>query len=100
MNSHTLSMTVSNRHRFAFVMVSTSSEGREYDKKGNLHEWWQESTILKFKEKMQCFQEQYSKYTLGKDHVMIVYECATIVLYNLNHPPGEWEADFGGERSR
>lgn len=50
-------------------LTTLTIEGREYDKKGNLHEWWQHSTILKFKEKMKCFEEQYSNYTVGKDHV-------------------------------
>ncbi|KPM08141.1 endothelin-converting enzyme 2-like protein 2 [Sarcoptes scabiei] len=44
-------------------------QGREYDKKGRLQEWWQHGTILKFKEKMKCFQEQYSKYEIENDHI-------------------------------
>ena len=59
-------------------------EGREYDKKGNLHEWWQHGTILKFKERMKCFQEQYSKYMIGNDHV------------NGKQTLGENVADNGG----
>lgn len=47
------------------------AEGREYDKRGNLHEWWQHGTIEKFKEKMKCFQKQYSQYIIGKDHVCL-----------------------------
>ena len=61
-----------------------SVEGREYDKKGNLHEWWQHGTILKFKERMKCFQEQYSKYQIGTDHV------------NGKQTLGENVADNGG----
>nr|XP_027199994.1 endothelin-converting enzyme homolog isoform X2 [Dermatophagoides pteronyssinus] len=59
-------------------------QGREYDKKGNLHEWWQHGTILKFKERMKCFQEQYSKYQIGTDHV------------NGKQTLGENVADNGG----
>lgn len=47
------------------------TEGREYDKKGNLQEWWQHSTILKFQERMKCFEEQYSKFQIGKDNVIL-----------------------------
>lgn len=43
-------------------------EGREYDKTGNLNEWWDPKTIDSFKKKMTCFQDQYSKFQIGKDH--------------------------------
>lgn len=49
------------------------AEGREYDKKGNLNEWWDEKTIAKFKEKMTCFQEQYSGYHIENDHVSAIF---------------------------
>ncbi|KAH9399044.1 Endothelin-converting enzyme 2 [Tyrophagus putrescentiae] len=59
-------------------------QGREYDKKGNLNEWWDERTIARFKEKMTCFQEQYSGYHIDKDHV------------NGRQTMGENIADNGG----
>ena len=52
-----------------YVHLCYATEGREYDKIGNLHEWWEKGTVEKFKEKMKCFQEQYSKYQVGTDHV-------------------------------
>jgi predicted metalloendopeptidase len=48
-------------------------EGREYDKQGNLHQWWKNDTIKKFEEKKQCFVEQYSQYQIGNDHVSQTY---------------------------
>lgn len=44
-------------------------EGREYDKLGNLHQWWKNSTIKNFDERMKCFIEQYKSYSINNDHV-------------------------------
>ena len=49
-----------------FVIID---QGREYDKYGNLHQWWKNSTIKRFEEKIKCFIDQYSKYKIGDDHV-------------------------------
>lgn len=38
--------------------------GRQYDKMGNMKEWWSEQDIKKFKEKAQCIIDQYSNYTV------------------------------------
>ncbi|XP_054159302.1 endothelin-converting enzyme homolog isoform X2 [Oppia nitens] len=59
-------------------------QGREYDKSGNLHQWWKNSTIKKFEEKMKCFSEQYSKYKVGNETV------------NGKQTIGENVADNGG----
>lgn len=37
-------------------------QGREFDKDGNLHQWWNNRTIEKFKERTKCFVKQYSKF--------------------------------------
>ena len=67
-----------------FFFFSHRAEGREYDKSGNLKEWWQQSTIQKFQERMKCFENQYSSYQLGKDNV------------NGKQTLGENVADNGG----
>ncbi|GFR02308.1 endothelin-converting enzyme 1, partial [Trichonephila clavata] len=36
--------------------------GSLYDKYGNLHQWWKNSTIKNFQQQAQCFVEQYSNY--------------------------------------
>lgn len=59
-------------------------QGREYDKQGNLHQWWKNNTIKKFEERMKCFVEQYSQYQIGSDHV------------NGKQTLGENVADNGG----
>ncbi|XP_071509255.1 endothelin-converting enzyme homolog [Diadema antillarum] len=36
--------------------------GREYDKNGNLHRWWNNDTIKRFNRQTECMVEQYSGY--------------------------------------
>lgn len=38
------------------------SKGRLFDKNGNLVEWWSTDVIKAFKDKAQCFIDQYSQY--------------------------------------
>ncbi|CAM9878612.1 unnamed protein product [Lampetra fluviatilis] len=38
------------------------SNGRKYDKHGNLHQWWSNASIAHFSEKAQCMIEQYNNY--------------------------------------
>jgi len=38
--------------------------GRQYDKDGNLRQWWNNGTIKAFRERAQCIIDQYSNYTL------------------------------------
>ncbi|XP_037295132.1 endothelin-converting enzyme homolog isoform X3 [Manduca sexta] len=39
-------------------------QGREYDRFGNLNQWWNNATIKTFKERAHCFQRQYSNYSV------------------------------------
>ncbi|XP_020294644.1 membrane metallo-endopeptidase-like 1 isoform X2 [Pseudomyrmex gracilis] len=38
--------------------------GRQYDKHGNMMQWWNNATIKAFRERAQCIVNQYSKYKL------------------------------------
>lgn len=38
--------------------------GRQYDKDGNLKQWWSDSVINRFKDKARCIIEQYNNYTV------------------------------------
>ncbi|XP_043243436.1 endothelin-converting enzyme homolog [Amphibalanus amphitrite] len=40
-------------------------QGREYDKYGNMNQWWNNATINRFKERTKCMVEQYSQYKIG-----------------------------------
>ena len=41
-----------------------SFEGRQFDKHGNLKQWWNNRTIAEFRKAAQCIIDQYSNYTL------------------------------------
>jgi len=60
-------------------------QGRQYDKEGNLKDWWTPEDATKFKTHTQVVVDQYNKYTVLKDlHV------------NGNLTLGENLADIGG----
>ncbi|KAL8687391.1 MAG: hypothetical protein Q9218_006423 [Villophora microphyllina] len=40
------------------------SNGRHYDETGNYTDWWDDRTIQAFKEKAECFVDQYSNFTI------------------------------------
>uniref|UniRef100_A0A0A9W738 Membrane metallo-endopeptidase-like 1 n=3 Tax=Lygus hesperus TaxID=30085 RepID=A0A0A9W738_LYGHE len=39
-------------------------KGRQFDKDGNLMQWWNNATIREFRERAQCFIDQYNRYKL------------------------------------
>ncbi|KAL8826961.1 MAG: hypothetical protein Q9170_007205 [Blastenia crenularia] len=40
------------------------SNGRHYDQTGNYTDWWNDGTIKAFKDKAECFVDQYSKFSI------------------------------------
>jgi putative endopeptidase len=42
-------------------------EGRQFDAKGNLRDWWTEADGKKFEERAQCVVDQYARYTVIDD---------------------------------
>ncbi|XP_063965763.1 endothelin-converting enzyme 1-like [Lytechinus pictus] len=61
--------------------------GREYDKNGNLHQWWKNDTIQKFNDQTECMVDQYSTYEILGNKV------------NGRRTLGENIADNGGLKS-
>ncbi|XP_052133454.1 endothelin-converting enzyme homolog [Frankliniella occidentalis] len=59
-------------------------QGREYDATGNLHNWWNNQTIDRFKNRTTCLVNQYSAFNVNKKAV------------NGNLTLGENIADNGG----
>uniref|UniRef100_A0A1W7RA63 Neprilysin n=1 Tax=Hadrurus spadix TaxID=141984 RepID=A0A1W7RA63_9SCOR len=39
-------------------------KGRQFDKDGNLKQWWNNATISRFRERAQCIIDQYSSYVI------------------------------------
>ncbi|XP_043262340.1 endothelin-converting enzyme homolog isoform X1 [Colletes gigas] len=44
-------------------------QGREYDLHGNLNQWWNNATIERFKNRTECFVEQYNSFEVHGRHV-------------------------------
>jgi putative endopeptidase len=60
-------------------------EGRQFDAKGNLKDWWTKEDGAAFEERAQCIVDQYSQYTIVDD-----------IKINGKLPNGEDIADLGG----
>ncbi|XP_011875203.1 PREDICTED: endothelin-converting enzyme 1 isoform X1 [Vollenhovia emeryi] len=62
-------------------------QGREYDLHGNLHHWWNDATVERFKNRTECFVEQYNRYQVQGRNI------------NGRQTLGENIADNGGLRA-
>jgi putative endopeptidase len=60
-------------------------EGRQFDAKGNLKDWWTKDDAKKFTDRAQCVVDQYAKYTIIDD-----------IKINSKLTEGEDIADLGG----
>ena len=65
------------------------STGRHYDQTGNFTEWWNNNTIQAFKEKAQCFINQYHEFTVPGPNNEVLHVNGRLTL-------GENIADAGG----
>jgi putative endopeptidase len=61
-------------------------EGRQFDAKGNLHDWWTKKDSAEFEKRAGCVSDQYSQYTVVDD-----------IKINGKLTLGEDVADLGGE---
>ncbi|KAH9504399.1 18S rRNA pseudouridine methyltransferase [Bulinus truncatus] len=61
-------------------------KGRQFDKFGNLIQWWSPNAVEKFKVKAQCIVEQYGNFTLKEVNAKL----------NGVNTQGENIADYGG----
>lgn len=46
--------------------------GRQFDKDGNLVNWWEEETKVKFLEKAQCIIQQYNNFSVPEAKMKVV----------------------------
>jgi len=60
-------------------------EGRQFDAKGNLRDWWTETDGKEFEHRASCVSDQYAKYTIVDD-----------IKINSKLTLGEDVADLGG----
>jgi putative endopeptidase len=60
-------------------------EGREYDARGNLRDWWTKEDAEKFNDRVQCVKDQYKEYIVVDD-----------IHINSELTAGEDVADLGG----
>jgi putative endopeptidase len=60
-------------------------EGRQFDAKGNLRDWWTKTDAAEFEKRAECVSEQYSHYTVIDD-----------IKINSKLTLGEDVADLGG----
>ena len=60
-------------------------EGRQFDAKGNLKDWWSEKDAKEFNDRAQCIVDQYAQYTIVDD-----------IKINSKLTLGEDIADLGG----
>ncbi len=60
-------------------------EGRKFDAKGNLKDWWTAKDAAAFEERAQCIEDQYAQYTIVDD-----------LKINSRLTLGEDTADLGG----
>ena len=61
-------------------------EGRQFDAKGNLHDWWTAADAKEFQKRADCVANQYAQYTVVDD-----------IKINSRLTLGEDVADLGGE---
>ena len=60
-------------------------EGRQFDDKGNLHDWWTKADAAGFEDRINCIRDQYAGYVIVDD-----------IHINSKLTSGEDVADLGG----
>lgn len=53
-----------NAYRNLIIVRNFDFVGRQFDKNGNMKEWWNNVTISCFKKQIQCIIDQYSSYKI------------------------------------
>lgn len=70
----------------SYKLLKIRFSGRQFDKDGNMMQWWNNATIRAFRERTQCIIDQYSRYKIDE-----------VGLYvNGRMTQGENIADNGG----
>lgn len=51
---------------FIEITHGFDDKGRQFDKEGNMMQWWNNATIRNFRERAQCIIDQYSRYRIDE----------------------------------
>ena len=51
-------------HRENIEVVVLCRKGRQFDKDGNLVDWWSADSVVNFKERAQCIVDQYGDFVM------------------------------------
>lgn len=54
------------RSMFVEITHGFDDKGRQFDKDGNMMQWWNNATIRNFRERAQCIIDQYSRYRIDE----------------------------------
>ncbi|XP_033113724.1 endothelin-converting enzyme homolog [Anneissia japonica] len=78
-------------------------EGRRFDKYGNLRPWWNNRSIERFENQLDCMVDQYSKYKVDNDNVDGQQTIGENIadnggLKSAFHAYQEWVHDHGKEK--
>ena len=71
------------------IVPAFDSTGRHYDETGNFTDWWNDKTVKAFKNKAQCFIDQYHNFTVPNPNGEPLHVNGRLTL-------GENIADAGG----
>jgi predicted metalloendopeptidase len=55
------------------LLTVFDDQGRQFDKNGNLVEWWAPETKKAYLEKAQCIIDQYGNYTVPELNINVSY---------------------------
>ncbi|XP_011304794.1 membrane metallo-endopeptidase-like 1 isoform X2 [Fopius arisanus] len=62
------------------VSHALDSEGRRYDKRGNVVTWWTQPSIDRYNQNAQCFVDQFSSYKLFDDEEGVIFLNGNLTL--------------------
>ena len=60
------------------LVYAPALTGHQYNKDGNLVQWWTNASLAAFNQRAQCFVNQYSGYNLQGEQVTMLTSMGTI----------------------
>ena len=66
---------------YVSILFLCFSKGRQYDKDGNLKQWWTDAVIQKFKNQTQCLVNQYGDFSVPEADGMKVSRITLLIYF-------------------